>query len=398
MIRRYFVLLFFFIALLSFSFSLSFPGKTISFKDLNMPLIFNGDSVCASIDLSSADKDLLVNTPGVLGLLLHIKSGAPTSFVSVRSDLGMVYTKNIYGFNIKSTHYLSEAQNHYLYIDLQPARSGNLDFYLCTSSKSKIEFYEDSQIGSYKLPYFGGSNFTKAFKNHNYKINEKTPVLVTLKNSGFADANVFIFYDNELFTKWFSLKNGTPSLNQNLKPGQSTSLEYNVVPLTDKSFTISPAVARYTVNGYVFTEYSNGFISNARNYLDELFVNVDFSAPKVDLNENETIKVGIYNDSNKNKNVELLVSGLEQFGLSDIYPVTLKPSETKTLSFDVNSSKNKMVKFKVYLAMNDVNNTKKLYDSQTVYFGNPINNYNYIFVIFAIVLVVGVIVYYKYGL
>ena len=397
--NKYFALTFAVIFLLSFSFALSFPGKIISFKDLNMPTVYEGASFCVSMPLSTIDKDLLKNTPGVLGLLLHVKSGSPEDFLYVQSDLGLVYMRNIFGFNINHRHYIYDAQDNYIYVDLEPARLGNLDLFLCSSAKAKLQLYDDSQIGSYRIPYFGENNFTKSFKNsESYKINEKTTVEVNLKNSGYSEANVFLFYDNEIFTKWFKLKDGTPSLNQTIAPGESVNLEYNVVPLTGKSFTVSPAIVRYTVNGYVFSEYSNGLISNARAYLDEIFVTINIPTKDLDLNETGKLNILIFNDSDKNKESVLLVSGLEKFGYDDRYEITLGPSETKTMNFDLTSTKESIVTFNISMIAGDKEKTEKQYDSQTVSFGKEIANYNYIFVIVALVLAIGVAVYYKYGL
>jgi len=384
------------IFLISFSFALTFPGKTINFEDLNTPLTYVKDG-CIELGLSSLDKDTLKSTPGVLGLLLHIKEGDADDFFYVQSDLGVLYSRNIFGFNVNHRHFVSEAQNNYLFINLEPAKTGNLDLFLCAGSKNKIVLLEDSQIGSYRLPYFGENNFTKNFKDlDNYKINEKTPVEVVLKNSGYANAEIFLFYDNELFTNWFKLKDGTPSMSRLLAPDDFVSLEYNVVPLTGKSFSVSPAVVRYSVNGYIFTNYSNGLISNARAYLDEIFVNLDISSTHLDLNQEGTIKVILQNDSDKQKNAVLLVSNLDKFGLDNRYEIDLKPMETKTLTYKISSPKEQIFTFNVSLIAGNDEKTEKLYDSQTISFGKELTNYNYIYVIVAIVLVLGVAVYYRY--
>lgn len=396
--NKLFILGFAFIFLLSFSFALSFPGKTLDFKDLNLPTVYEND-VCIPFNLSVLNKDLLLNTPGVLGLFLHIKSGNPEDFFYIQSDKGIVYSRNNFGFGVEHRNFVSDSQQDYLFINLESVRSVNLDLYFCVSSKNKLELFNDSQIGSYRIPYFGEKNFTKSFKNPNeYKLNEKSPVEVVLKNSGFGNADVFLFYDNEIFTKWFKLKDGVPSITKTLAPGEEISLEYNIEPSTDKSFTVSPAIARYTFNDYVFTEVSNGLISNARAYLDEIFVNVNLSETNLDLNETGVLQVVIYNDSNKDKDAVLLVQGLEKFGLDDRYQIVLKPFETKNLFYNLSSSTEKIVTFNVSMIAGDNQKTEKTYDTQTIYFGHGVNNYTYIYVVIAVVLVAGLVVYYRFAL
>jgi len=396
--NKFFIFTLIFIFVLSFGFALSFPGKTIDFKDINMPKIYSND-VCVPFNLSVLNKDVLLNTPGVLGLFLHIRSGSQDDFFYIQSNKGIIYSRNIYGFSVEHRHFLSDAQQEYLFINIEQARSQDLDLYLCSSSKNKIELYDDSQIGSYRIPYFGEENFTKAFKNPTeYKLNEKSPVEVVLKNNGYGNADVFLFYDNEIFTKWFKLKDGVPSITKTLAPGEEISLEYNISPSTDKAFTVSPAIVRYTVNDYVFTEVSNGLISNARAYLDEIFVTVDLSKKNLDLNENGQLSLKIYNDSNKDKDAVLLVEGLENFGLDDRYQITLKPFETKNLVYQINSPSEKIVTFNISLIAGDKEKTEKTYDTQTIYFGQGVNNYTYVYVVIAVVLVAGLLVYYRFAL
>ncbi|PIU22018.1 MAG: hypothetical protein COT14_03405 [Candidatus Diapherotrites archaeon CG08_land_8_20_14_0_20_30_16] len=387
------------IFLLCFSFALSFPGKAYKFSDLNTPLKLVGSDSCFSLNLSALEKDTLKNTPGILGLLLHLKETENSDdFVFVQSDLGIVYNRNLFGFNINHRHYVSDSQDNYLFIPLESVKKGKIDLYLCGSAKDKIELYSDSEIGTYKIPYFGEDSFSKSFLSENYKINEKIPIQVTLKNAGYGQAEVFLFYDNEIFTKWFKLKNGTPSLTKKLSPNESISLEYNVVPLTGKSFTVSPAIVSYSVNGYVFNEFSNALISNARVYLDEIFVTLNIPNKYMDINQQGNLSLTILNDSDKNKQAVLMIDGLSKFNQDERYELTLKPFETKTLSYKVMSDKELIVTFDVSLFANDKDKTEKQYDSQTIYFGHSVSNYNYLFVIVAIILVAGLVLYYKFGL
>jgi len=395
--NKFFILSILTVFLLSFAFSLSFPGKSISFSDLNMPLVYSNTG-CIPFNFTPQDKSLLLDTPGILGIMLHIKSEDPDAFFYLQSNLGTLYKKNVFGFNIEHRNFVSETQNGYLFIYLEPVRSEDLTIYFCVSSSSKIELYPDSQIGTYRIPYFGGDNFVKEFMNDNYKIGEKTPVEVKLKNSGYGLTNIFLFYDNELFTKWFDLKDGTPSVTDSLEPGDETSLIYNLSPKTDKSFTVSPAVLRYDFNGYVFTEYSNGLISNARNYLDEIFLNINLTDKELTPNSKSILNIELLNDSEKNKDAVLLISGLEQFNLDDRYQVSLKPFEKKQLSYELTSPVEKIVTLNISLIAGENEKLEKVYDSQTISFENPLTNNNYIYVILAFVLVVGIIVYYKYGL
>ncbi len=394
--NKFFIFGFLLVLLLSFSFALTFPGKSINFKDFNMPTIYEKDT-CVTMNLTSIQKDTLKSNPGILGLLLHIKTSGPDDFVYVQSDLGIVNSRNIFGFNINYRNLMSDAQSNYLFINLETVKKGNLELFLCASSKDKIELFDDSQIGSYRIPYFGEDNFTKSFQNlGNYKINEKTPVEVKLTNAGYSNAEIFLFYDNELFTNWFKLKDGTPSMTKILPPTESVSLEYNVVPLTGKSFSVSPAVVRYSVNGYIFSDYSNGLISNARAYLDEIFVKMDVSSTNLDINKEGIITITIQNDSDKPKAAVLLVSNLELFGLDNRYEIQLAPMETKIMTYKISSPKEGMFTFNVSLVAGDAEKTEKEYASQTVYFGKELNNYNYIYVIVAVLLVIGVAIYYKY--
>jgi hypothetical protein len=71
--------------------------------------------------------------------------------------------------------------------------------------------------------------------------------------------------------------------------------------------------------------------------------------------------------------------------------------ELKTLTYNIKSQESKVVTLNLSLATNDGELEKNL-DSQTISIGENINNYNYIFVIFAIVLVLGIILYYKFWL
>ena len=77
--------------------------------------------------------------------------------------------------------------------------------------------------------------------------------------------------------------------------------------------------------------------------------------------------------------------------------IYLEPLETKTLKYNIKSSESKVVTLNLSITTND-GDSSKILDSQTVSVGHNISNYSYIFVIFAIVLVLGIILYYKFWL
>ena len=180
-------------------------------------------------------------------------------------------------------------------------------------------------------------------------------------------------------------------------PNSSVELRYNMTPKSEKSFTVSPAVLRYDYKGYIFTNYSNGLVSNAKVYLDEIVANLKIDKKILDLNETSNIDVIVYNDSSLKKEAVLNISGLKEFGLSERYDLSLEPLETKTLKYNIKSSESKVVTLNLSITTND-GDSSKILDSQTVSVGHNISNYSYIFVIFAIVLVLGIILYYKFWL
>lgn len=370
--------------------ALEFPGLIYNFDELGVPLEFNQGLCYNFVDLNY---DAINDYEGILGLILHFKTISKDSAIYFKDGNEIITYNNIFGSNISTKYFVEDSQEKYLYVDLESVR--DLEYLtMCSVSQNKIYFLGDSQIGSYKIPYFG-SNFKKEFVNKSYKLNEKTPVKITLKNTGYDTAKVFVFYDNELFKDWFKLKNGTPSLNENILPNVERSITYNVVPLTDKMFTVSPAVLHYNYNGYNFEIYSNSLISNARLYLDEIFVDLSVSKESFDINEAGLIDLDIINDSNNSKMVRMEIKGLSNFGLNEYQDLNLGPFEEKRIQYTITSNESKIVNLDVYLHANDSN---KEYAYKTIYFGKNIQNYNIIYVIFAIVLILGIIVYYRYGL
>ncbi len=388
-----------FLCMLSFVNAISFEGTQFTFKELGYgQQIKVGE--CFPLSLTSDQKATLQSSQGVLGLLLHV-GGEPKidDFVFVKygqKKENVVYHRSIFGFGVNYRSYLADSQKDYLYVDLESVKLGDLDLFLCAGGTNTTELLEDSVIGSFKIPYFGADNFSKSFGADNYKINEKTPIVVALRNAGNKDANVFLFYDNEIFTKWFKLKEGTPSLSLNIKPGETKSLTYFFEPQISESFTVSPAIVRYTVNDYIFTDYSNALISNARNYLDEIFVTLNIPTKNLDYNEEETVSLQLYNDSKAEKDIVLKISGLANFGLDEKYPVSLKPLENKELQFKISSGKEQVVTLDVSLETTDSKAENKTYDSQTVYVGQAVQNYTYVIILFVIVLIIGILLYYKY--
>ncbi len=388
-----------FLFLLSFVSAISFEGTQYTFKDLGASQQIKVGE-CTSLNLTAEQKANLQSSQGVLGLLLHVGGEPKTDdFVFVKygqKKENVVYHRSIFGFGVNYRNYLSDAQKNYLYVDLESIKLGDLDLVLCSGGTNTAELLEDSVIGSFKIPYFGGDNFSKNFSADNYKIGEKTPIVVELRNAGSKDANVFLFYDNEIFTKWFELKEGTPSVSKNLLPGEMTSLTYYFEPQISESFTVSPAIVRYSVNDYIFTEYSNALVSNARDYLDEIFVTLDIPNKNLDYNQEETINLKLYNDSKNEKNIILIVSGFGKLGLDEKYPISLKPLETKEMQFKISSGKEQVVTLNVSLETTDSKAENKTYDSQTVYVGQAVQNYTYVIILFVVVLILGILLYYKY--
>lgn len=393
---KYFGLVFLALFLTTFASAISFEGKTYSFSDLNITPAFESPETCVFINLSDYQKNELVSYSGILGLFLHIKNYSGEGIIYIITEDGFSYKRNMFGFETNYGYLFRDIQDDYLFISLEELRDKEF-YYLCVRSENLLELYLDSEIGSFKMPYFADKDFTKGFVTKDYKLNEKTPINVKVKNSGYDTAKIFLFYDNEIFTKWFKLKDGVPSLEENVIPNSAVELRYNIVPVSENSFTVSPAVLRYDYKGYIFTNYSNGLVSNARMYLDEILVNLNIDKKTLDLNETSNIEIVLYNDSSLAKEAVLNIFGLKEFGLSERYDLTLDPLETKTLTYNIKSSESKVVTLNLSIATNDGNNAKIL-DSQTVSIGHNISNYSYIFVIFAIVLVLGIILYYKFWL
>ena len=393
---KYLSLVFIALFVTTFASAISFEGKTYSFSDLNITTTFESPETCVFINLSDYQKNELVSYSGIYGLFLHVKNYTDDGIIYVVTEDGFSYRRNMYGFETNYGYLFRDIQKDYLFISLEELKDKEF-YYLCVRSNNNLELYSDSTIGSYKIPYFSDNDFTKDFVTKDYKLNEKTPIEVKVKNSGYDTAKIFLFYDNEIFAKWFKLKDGVPSLEENVIPNYTVELRYNIVPVSDKSFTVSPAVLRYDYKGYIFTNYSNGLVSNARMYLDEILVNLTIDKKTLDLNETSNIEVVLYNDSSLAKEAVLNISGLKEFGLSERYALNLEPLETKTLTYNIKSADSKVVTLDLSIATND-GNSSKILDSQTVSIGHNISNYSYIFVIFAIVLVLGIIVYYKFWL
>lgn len=393
---KYFGLIFITLFLTTLAYAIDFEGKTYSFDDLNIITTFSNPETCTFINLSDYQKNELISNPGILGLLLHIKNYSGEGIIYINTEDGYSYTRNIFGFETNYGYLFRDIQNNYLFISLEELKNKNF-YYLCVRSDNPLEFHLDSKIGSFKIPYFANKDFKKSFLSEDYKLNEKTAIEVKAKNSGYDTAKIYLFYDNEIFTKWFKLKDGIPSIEENVIPNSSVELRYNMTPKSEKSFTVSPAVLRYDYKGYIFTNYSNGLVSNAKVYLDEIVANLKIDKKILDLNETSNIDVIVYNDSSLKKEAVLNISGLKEFGLSERYDLSLEPLETKTLKYNIKSSESKVVTLNLSITTND-GDSSKILDSQTVSVGHNISNYSYIFVIFAIVLVLGIILYYKFWL
>lgn len=382
--------------LTTFVSAINFEGKTYTFEDLNITLNFASPETCVHINLSDYQKSELLSYPGILGLFLHVKDYSGEGIIYTVTEDGFYYKRNMYGFETNYGYLFRDIQKDYLFLSLEELRDKEF-YYLCVRSNNYLELYSDSKIGAFKIPYFADKDFTKNFVSSEYKLNEKTPLEVKAKNSGYDTARIFLFYDNEIFTKWFKLKDGIPSLEENLIPNSNVELRYNIVPKTEKSFTVSPAVLRYDYKGYIFTNYSNGLVSNARIYLDEILVNLNIDKVDLDLNELSNIEIVLYNDSSSEKEAVLNILGLKEFGLAERYDLNLKPLESKKLNYSIKSSESKVVTLNLSIATNDGTNSKTI-DSQTISIGSNITNYSYILVIFVIVLVLGIILYYRFWL
>jgi hypothetical protein len=256
-----------------------------------------------------------------------------------------------------------------------------------------MTLHNDSEIGSYKIPYFECNDcFVKKPINEKYKVGESTPIEIKFINKGFKDANIIVFYDNEIFKNWFKLRDGQPSWSGLLKPNQYSNIVYSFEPLIAEEFIISPAIMKYVYNGYIFNVPSNPVIVGATPYFDSIACQIIVSKRDLRVNENTAVQTILYNDSNNTKEFELYLSHKDNAQKKEIL---LNPFESKNIYFELTSDKESTVNFTVSLQKTDLN---KICGIDAIGFTDNTYDYKPILIILLLLIAVATFVYYNYFL
>jgi len=382
--------------------ALTFEGTSTSFSRLGYETkeLTKNDNC---LDLSYNNWQNLKEESGILAMILHFEGDMPnveekTKIVVYDANNNPVRHKTAFGINIASTYGLKELQNGSLVVPLEALRNYNEgQFRVCVyfDKLEKINLVNDSEFGSYKIPYFDCEGcFVKSEAKDKYKVGQKTELDVDFKNAGYADANLTVFWDNEIFTKWFRLRDGQASWEGTLGVGETSKLAYNFIPIIPENFVISPAVLKYTVNGYTFQSLSNPIIVGTVPYLDT--INCEYVIPKYTYNVGETanIEVLLYNDYDKDKSVEVILNNGTK---TEKQIVTIGSQETKRATFALTEKKENTLNLSLTLEKAELGLTKEC-GNETIGFTEKKQNYLPIIVLILILISIATFVYYYYFL
>ena len=390
-----------------FAFLIIFIAQTFAYYDFpgvktnilnstdNIYLNSNGkNTVCKKIILSKWNK--LKSEEGILGLFLHTNFGKDTWLIIRDANFKPLIHKSVYGVNIAFYYLQKDLENNWIFVNLEQIRKQNSNkIFICYSfgkNETKATIFGDSEFGSYKIPNIRKIDFKKETLNKNYKTDEKTPVIVKFKNSGFDTAKVFVFYDNLMFTKYFKLKDGTPQWQGVLKPNEDANLIYNFVPEKAEEFVISPAIIKYEFKDYVFYSYSNPVIVGARPYLNTISCNSEIHNFIYNINENIKIPVNLYNDSDK---IKKFLVFLETDNNKIKKEIVLNKEELKNTFFNIKENEETIKNYKIYLKKE--NNLKEC-GSFTINFKKKHTSIIPYLIIFFLLFSIGIYIYYKYFL
>lgn len=379
--------------------ALTFEGTKKTFEELGIKKTeLTKENNC--LTLNYAEWSSLTDTNGILYMILHFGGiyDPEAKIVIFGPDNMPTKHKTVFGVNIAVMYTFKELQNGYLVTSLEDyrtAKQGNFKVCVYLDSVEKTNILQDSEIGSYKLPYFDCENcFSKKPYENKYKVDQKTTMNVNFTNKGYSPAEVTVFWDNEIFTNWFKLRAGQASWEGTLAQNESAKLSYDFIPLIPENFIISPAILKYKINEYEFRTVSNPIIVGTVPYLDTINCQYALNRYEYDLGETATVDVSLYNDYDKEKTISIILdTGKNQQKQS----IMLGPQESKWVNFNIKETNEKIVNFTIKLEKEGLNSIK-VCGKETIGFINKQTNYLPIIVLLLILIAIGTFVYYYYFL
>jgi hypothetical protein len=396
-----------FLIFLSISVSASyFEGTSIEPEELGLGDIrFTENMSCVDLFVPEQEWSSLKEFKGILGVEMNVflaDANSKANLFFYDEDGRSIAYNTTAGSKVGKNYGIEFIQNNFFFLYLESFRDKKyLKLEICGDlANTEYIIAKDLRFGSYKLPYFQNS-FRKEFLKKEYKIGEKLPIKVKIKNEGFALADLSLFFDNSLFTKWFKLAEGEPSIKKVLEVGGEEELIYNITPQNLNDFIISPAVLQYKVKNYVFNIYSNSLIVDSREYLDTIFCDLEVEKERYDLNENVSINVELYNDSNIEKEIMLTLVFDNNLSTKLSKVVKIKAFdilEKENFSFVVNNEQ--VLKVDLYLSTRELNETNltsedtKNCGSETILFKSDSTNYAEYIIILFLILAIAIYIYY----
>jgi|GEM_PF-3295248 len=381
---------------LSFASALSFEGSKKTFEYFGKDTtVLTKEHNCVEIN---PNWETLKKETGILGMILHLSMPQnDKTFLVVKDPTdNPIRHKSIVGVNIAFKYTYEDLQNNLLFVSLEDIKSyeqGTIKICGYTNSESNITVYKDSELGIYKIPYFEcKESFSKTPTVSQYKVGQKTPIEIKFKNCGYADANLSVFWDNELFTKWFKLNEGDPSWTGILESDKESTISYMFTPLIAENFIISPAFLHYTTDGYKFTTYSNPVIVGTVPYLDTVNCELFISKHNYSIGEEADIEIALYNDSMRGKDFELVLEKKDQ---TEKKHIIIPAQESASELFAISENEEAISDLEIYLLKED-QNLRKLCGTDSIGFTRETNNYLPYAILLLILISIGTIVYYYY--
>ena len=389
------------LCLLPLSFS-ELVGPSYELTDSNsFKVTLESNNVCSTFYVPPEKFSVMKNNAGILALDLYLNFTPmidSQSYLLLYVNEGLVKYKAISGYFMRDTLGFNDFQNGRTVIFLEKYRDQNdLLVKLCgyaSGSVYEIEMLPGSKIGSFIMPYFSGKgDFTKSLEKSLFLVDETVKVDLTLKNDGYAPANVVLTYNHFDVNTEIKMLGGNVSYSGVAAVDDVINITYYFKSKTDKYFLIPPARVEYNYDGYKFVELSNPIIVNAKNYLDDIDCEMGTYKVEYSLKEKANITVGCYNKSSDVKEFNLQIKVGEKEIMNN--KIAMASKEIKELSFEYPFDNFDTKTVCGEMSLNE--NTKKL-NCTEFYFSESANNYTLYIVGFIIIVLLAIFIYYQFFL
>jgi len=368
----------------------AFDGQSTTFKELGYSSkVLASGSNCFDLQINNWEQ--LKAEEGILGTMLHVNmpSDERSKFFLKNVNGETITYRSIYGVRIAFVYKNKNLQDGKIFINLEQMRDLKGELQICgyPVENETITIFDNSEIGSYKIPYFGCEDcFKKKPVESKYKVNEPTPIKVEFTNKGYADTNLEVFYDNEIFQKWFLLGAGQPKWNGNLDINEEANFEYMFTPLIGENFVISPAVMTFSFDGYKFEELSNLIIVGTKPYLDTIICEYAIDRHTYEIGETANIELILYNDSASEKVFNVSLN-------DETTKVLMNSQESKTVLFEVSKDDESIDEYQITLTKDDLSKTC---GNLSLAFTESKFNYIPYIILLLVLIAIGTFVYYYY--